>query len=89
MAAAQLGFRTPPQPPHYPPASRARAEEGTTTVLALLVSQGGRAQELKLERSSGYARLDHAALAAAARWEFNPPPAPTWVRVPVRFALTE
>jgi len=88
IAANTLGFRSPPQPPTYPAASRSRAEEGTATILALLVQQGGKPQELKLEQSSGYSRLDRAALAAAAGWEFNPPPAPTWVRVPVRFALS-
>ncbi len=87
VGVAALGFLAPPPPPPYPAASRARGEEGTATLLAL-VSQTGTPDELKLERSSGFLRLDHAALAAAATWQFNGPGAPTWVRVPVRFALT-
>jgi protein TonB len=87
VGVAALGFLAPPPPPPYPAASRARGEEGTAMLLAL-VSQTGIPDELKLERSSGFSRLDHAALAAAATWQFNGPGAPTWVRVPVRFALT-
>ncbi len=88
MAAAELGFRAPPTPPAYPAASRAKGEEGTALVLAFLAAQGGQPTALKLERSSGFGRLDHAALAAAAEWDYNAPATPMWVRVPVRFALT-
>jgi TonB family protein len=87
MTASSLGFLVPPAAPAYPAASRARGEEGTALLLAL-VSAAGTPDELKLEHSSGYSRLDTAALSAAAGWQFNQPPIPTWVRVPVRFALT-
>lgn len=87
VGVAALGFLAPPPPPPYPAASRARGEEGTALLLAL-VSQAGTPDALKLEQSSGFSRLDSAALAAAASWQFNGPRTPTWVRVPVRFALT-
>jgi protein TonB len=86
MPITQIGFASPPTPAAYPTASRARGEQGTALLLAQ-VRQGGPASEIKLEQSSGFSRLDAAALAAARSWQFNAPKSPTWVRLPVRFAL--
>src|SRR3984957_14043773 len=47
--------------PEYPPASRQAGEEGTL-ILQALVSADGRVAATKLVQSSGFARLDQAAL---------------------------
>jgi len=59
------------QPP-YPPASRALDEEGSVT-LAVSIAADGRVSAVSLLRSSGFARLDKAALDfALRRWRFEP-----------------
>lgn len=77
--------------PRYPSASRRAHEEGTV-MLKVLVSPDGRAQDLMVATSSGFARLDDAALATVKRWAFLPAkqagrPVSAWVLVPVTFEL--
>lgn len=77
--------------PRYPSASRRAHEEGTV-MLKVLVSPDGRAQDLMVATSSGFARLDDAALATVKRWAFVPArqagrPVSAWVLVPVTFEL--
>jgi protein TonB len=73
--------------PHYPRAARLRGAEGTA-LLRVRIGPDGRVAELDLERSSGHADLDRAALRAVARWRFEPVGASgTWVRIPVEFRL--
>ncbi|WP_239451496.1 energy transducer TonB [Elioraea rosea] len=84
-------FRHPPRPPAYPPAAVARGLEGTVLIRAL-VSPDGTTVEIRLERSSGVALLDRAALAAVRGWAFRPASVggrtvPAWVEVPVHFRL--
>jgi protein TonB len=84
-------FRRPPAPPVYPARAQERGEEGTVA-LRLLVGGDGATLEIRLHRSSGNRLLDEAALAAARRWEVEPPVvggrrAAAWVEVPVRFRL--
>lgn len=79
--------------PRYPSASRRAHEEGTV-MLKVLVSPDGRAQDLMVATSSGFARLDDAALATVKRWAFLPAkqagrPVSAWVLVPVTFELGE
>jgi periplasmic protein TonB len=57
--------------PAYPPLSRRLGEEGKV-VLAVEVSDDGRATEVTLHRTSGLPRLDAAALAAVSTWRFVP-----------------
>jgi protein TonB len=80
-------FLTPPPPPPYPAASRARGEAGVVHILARLVNDGAPV-EVKLARSSGFDRLDGAALHAVRDWQFVAR-GEAWVMVPVRFVLTE
>ncbi len=47
--------------PDYPPVSRRLGEQGTV-IIEVLVDAGGHAVEAKLVQSSGFARLDQAAL---------------------------
>jgi protein TonB len=78
--------------PVYPPASRRMGEEGTGT-FRVLVDERGRPTEVEVLQSSGFARLDQAALDAIKRWRFKPAvrdgqPVPSWTRVSVKFQLT-
>ena len=78
-------------PPGYPAASRRHGEEGTV-MLGVFVSEQGLPERIELRKSSGYLRLDEAALAAVRRWRFVPArkgdlPAAAWVVVPVSFSL--
>ncbi|HVY79453.1 MAG TPA: energy transducer TonB [Steroidobacteraceae bacterium] len=60
-----------PPAPKYPPESRRTGEEGLV-VLRVLINEAGRAAQIEVERSSGYARLDAAARAAVERALFRP-----------------
>lgn len=78
-------------PPKYPPESRKLREQGVV-LLKVSVTAEGRAADVKVQRSSGFPRLDTAALQAVRRWEFNPARigltgVPCIVEVPVRFGL--
>lgn len=55
----------------YPEGARVRGEEGVT-VLRVKVNARGRADDVKMEKSSGYPSLDKAAAAAARRAQFVP-----------------
>jgi protein TonB len=57
--------------PEYPPASR-RANETGTVRLLFLIDVNGKVIESKIERSSGYKRLDDAARAGLALCKFRP-----------------
>lgn len=79
--------------PAYPSLSRRLGEEGRV-LLRVFVGADGRARELQVQTSSGYARLDHAAHDAVARWRFLPArrgdePVGAWVLVPVSFTLKQ
>ena len=77
--------------PAYPPRSRWNGEEGTT-ILRVHVEESGRAGEVELQQSSGFADLDRAAIKSAKSWLFQPArvggkPVSGWVTVPVAFKL--
>ncbi|MDB5699686.1 MAG: periplasmic protein TonB [Alphaproteobacteria bacterium] len=59
------------EPPRYPVESRRKREEGTV-VLALLVGIDGRVATISVQQSSGFPRLDSAALSAVKRWKWTP-----------------
>ena len=59
------------KPPSYPLESRRQHEQGTV-VLAVLLSAEGRVAEVAVSRSSGFRRLDDAALNAVRRWRWSP-----------------
>jgi protein TonB len=84
------GYLSNPKPP-YPAESREAHEQGTV-VLRVFVEPSGRPGSVTLARSSGYPRLDRAALEAVRRWRFKPVMRDgqafgTTVDVPVRFTL--
>lgn len=79
--------------PAYPPTSRRLGEQGKV-VLRVLIGVDGRAQDASVLASSGYDRLDRAALEAARQWRYVPGkrggvPEPMWVKVPIAFDLSE
>lgn len=84
----------PPQagqnpPPRYPSESADAGESGTVVVV-LKIEADGTISKVALDTSSGFPRLDAAALEAAAGWHFTPAqeggkPVPVRVRVPVTF----
>ena len=62
--------RTTPQP-EYPPLSRRRGEEGTVT-LRISVDDHGGVAHIEIVESSGFRRLDEAAVAGVRAWRFEP-----------------
>jgi protein TonB len=77
--------------PAYPEEARARGEQGRVMVRALINIQGTVSQ-LLVQRSSGYASLDQAALATVKGWRFVPArrgenTVAAWVVVPISFSL--
>lgn len=58
-------------PPRYPAASRKAREDGRV-LLRVVVGVDGRAKEISVIQSSGYARLDDSAVDAVRRWRFFP-----------------
>lgn len=58
-------------PPKYPFESRRRREQGTV-VLAITLDPDGKVASVGLSRSSGFDRLDKAALDAVRRWRWSP-----------------
>jgi protein TonB len=77
--------------PNYPPSSRRAGEEGRV-MLRVLVSTNGSAETVELENSSGYGKLDEAAINAVKKWRFIPAKrsnqaVSAYVLVPVKFSL--
>ncbi|NIJ08781.1 protein TonB [Sphingomonas vulcanisoli] len=57
--------------PRYPMESRRNHEEGTVR-LRVLISSQGTVEDIKVAKSSGFDRLDDAALSAVRKWRFRP-----------------
>lgn len=77
--------------PVYPPASRQLGEQGKV-LLRVLVNDGGGVDQVTLRKTSGYDRLDQAALETVKQWRFVPAKrgdqaVSAWVVVPVSFTL--
>jgi len=64
-------IRDPDCVPEYPPGAR-RANETGTVQLSYLIDVDGKVLESKIDRSSGYRRLDEAAKTALALCKFTP-----------------
>jgi protein TonB len=87
---SEVEYAVAPQP-GYPTASRRLREQGLV-VLRVLVDELGKAQHLSIHESSGFERLDNAALDAVARAAFKPYIANgfaqrVYVLIPIEFAL--
>lgn len=75
--------------PDYPAVSERLGETGTV-LLQLLVGTDGKVTESKIEKSSGFPRLDKAAQDALSRCRFTPGevngvPAPAWAQLKYTF----
>lgn len=80
---------TPAQPP-YPRLAVRLGQEGTTR-LVVEINPQGEVVAISLHKSSGFAVLDKAAIAAVQEWKFIPPTGVTGTSkalVPVRFKLS-
>jgi protein TonB len=86
--------RRPLTQPEYPPASRRLGEQGTVT-LEILVLENGRVGDARVVKSSGFPRLDEAAVREVKRtWRLIPgtengKPVKMWHQINVTFRLTD
>jgi len=64
--------RSPTTDDYYPPPSRRAGEEGITTIHACVSADGHTAGTATVEKSSGFARLDDAAIKGAPRAGWAP-----------------
>jgi periplasmic protein TonB len=86
--------RRPLSQPEYPPSSR-RAGEAGTVVLELYILENGRVGDARVKTSSGFPKLDEAALREVKRsWRLTPgtengKPVPMWGQFAVTFKLTD
>jgi len=94
---AEVAPRPDPRRPNtisdsaYPPQSKRLNEEGDV-FLNLLVSEDGRVSDVRVEKSSGYPRLDEAAVAQVKKWRYLPgtrdgKPAAMWKAVKVTWKI--
>lgn len=77
--------------PEYPPISKRLGEQGKV-ILRVLVNEKGRPEQIEIQKSSGFARLDEAARQAVSRFLFKPyiddgKAAAAFVIVPLSFQL--
>lgn len=82
-------LKNPPTP--YPAISRRLNEQGKTTV-RVLIGADGQPQRAEIAKSSGFARLDEAAMSTVLRWRFVPGKRggvaeAMWFNVPINWVL--
>lgn len=90
IPASAIQYLVPPAP-EYPRLSRRNGESGTVIVRAF-ADEAGVPHEVQVERSSGFARLDEAAMSAVRKTRFKPytengRAVAGWVRMPFPFEL--
>jgi len=78
-------------PPAYPPLSRRLGEQGRVVVRAY-IDVDGTAARAEIRSSSGFERLDQAALQTVLRWRYVPgkrggQPEAMWFNIPISFVL--
>jgi periplasmic protein TonB len=77
--------------PAYPPLSRRLGEQGRV-VVRVLIGIDGTASQAEIRNSSGFERLDQAALKTVLKWRYVPGkragvPEAMWFNVPINFVL--
>lgn len=90
LPSSDADYLQNPKPP-YPPISKRLGEQGKV-VVRVLIGVDGTAQKAEIKQSSGYERLDQAALGTVLRWRYVPGkragvPEPMWFNVPINFVL--
>ena len=86
-----LDERFPFTEPEYPVSEIRQGHEGTV-LLALQILPNGRVGAVRIDKSSGYLKLDESAAREARRWRMKPGTSdgaamPMWKRVPIKFQL--
>lgn len=77
--------------PAYPVMSKRLGEQGKV-VVGVLIGVNGTAQKAEIRASSGYERLDQAALDTVLKWRYVPGkrggiPEAMWFNIPINFVL--
>ena len=90
IPASAIQYLVPPEP-EYPRLSRRNGESGTVIVRAF-ADEAGVPHQVQVERSSGFTRLDEAAVSAVRKTRFKPytengKAVAGWVRMPFPFEL--
>lgn len=90
LPSTDADYLNNPRPP-YPPLSKRMGEQGKV-VIRTLIGADGLAQEASIHQSSGFDRLDQAALATARKWRYVPGKRAgvaeaMWFNVPFTFVL--
>jgi len=90
LPSSQANYLNNPAP-SYPAISHRLGEQGKV-VIRVLISKDGMAQQGDIQQSSGYARLDQAALRAVMGWRYVPGrrdgmAQDMWFNVPINFTL--
>ena len=82
-----LDHRYPNYQPEYPDPAQVNGEQGDI-VLKVEVASNGKVRNVKVDRSSGFADLDNAAVAGVLRWRFIPSPyGLEWTNVTIAYRL--
>ena len=90
LPSSDASYLQNPRPP-YPPISRRLNEQGNTTV-RVLIGADGQPQRAEIAKSSGFARLDDAAVNTVMRWQYVPGKRggvaeAMWFNVPINWVL--
>lgn len=90
MPSSDASYLQNPKPP-YPPMSRRLNEQGKS-IIRVLIGIDGQPQKADIAKSSGYDRLDQAAMATVMRWRYVPGkrngvPEEMWFNVPINWVL--
>ena len=90
LPSSDADYLQNPRPP-YPAISRRLNEQGKTTV-RVLIGADGQPQRAEIAKSSGFTRLDEAAVTTVMRWRFVPGKRggvaeAMWFNVPINWVL--
>jgi len=90
LPSSDADYLQNPKPP-YPPLSRRLNEQGKT-VVRVFIGVDGLPQRSEIARSSGYERLDQAAITTVMRWRFVPGKRggmaeAMWFNIPINWVL--
>lgn len=90
LPSSDASYLQNPRPP-YPAMSKRLNEQGTVR-LNVLIGPDGLAQKAEIRQSSGFERLDKAALETVMKWRYQPGkrdgmPVAMWFVIPLVFAL--
>lgn len=90
LPSSDANYLQNPKPP-YPPISRRLNEQGKS-IIRVMIGVDGLPKEASISKSSGFDRLDQAALATVMRWRFVPGKRggvaeAMWFNVPINWVL--